>query len=242
MSPEPLRLYYWPGLPGRGEFVRLILEDAGIPYVDVVRLPAAEGGGVAALRAVLEGALGGVPPLAPPVLWDGTRALSQSATICRVLAGRAGLCPPALEAQADMVQLTLADLVSEVHDTHHPVTSTEPYEQQQPQALERSACFCQRRIPKFLGWLEQVAAATSGSWMLGEAATYVDLSLFHVLEGLDYAFPRATAKVTEGLVHLPRIREQVRARPRLAAYLASPRRLPFSEHGIFRRYPELDQP
>jgi hypothetical protein len=38
------------------------------------------------------------------------------------------------------------------------------------------------------------------------------------------------------------LRERVRELPRIAAYLASGRRMPFNQDGIFRRYPELDAP
>lgn len=232
------QLYYWPTIQGRGEFVRLVLEEAGAPYVDVGRLPVAQGGGSRAIaRAVTK--LGPPAVFAPPILRAGEIVLSQTANICAFLARRHGLVPDDEIAQAHalQVQLGLADLVAEVHDTHHPIAVSLYYEDQKAEAKRRAESFNRERMPKFLGWLERVV---SGDHLLGDFS-YVDLSLFQVLEGLAYAFPKAFARVSARTPQLLAIRARVAARPRIAAYLASERRIPFNEDGIFRRYPELDE-
>lgn len=237
-------LFYWPGLPGRGEYVRLVLEDAGMPYIDVARLPEAQGGGAAAILRVLRGEHAGLLPLAPPILRVGALTIAQVANILQFLGPRCGLAPDdeAGRVAVNQLQLTIADLVTEVHDTHHPISSGAYYEDQKAAARERAGVFVGQRLAKFLGYFEKVLVRSGGAQLVGAAISYVDLSLFHTLEGLAYAFPNAFARVSPAIPGLLGLRERVRARPRLAAYLASERRLPFNQHGIFRRYPELDAP
>lgn len=239
---SPYKLYYWPSIPGRGELVRLALEEAAAPYVDVARLPAKEGGGYGAIQAVLQATgSAGAPAFAPPVLVDGDFAVAQTAAILDYLGRRHGLAGGS-EREATtalQLQLTLADLVSEVHDTHHPTSSALTYEEQRPEALLRARAFRELRLPKFVGWLERALVANGGHHFVGRAVSYVDLSAFHVVVGLAHAFPRATARTLEAAPRLVALRDAVAARPNIAAYLASPRRVPFSD-GIFRRYPELD--
>lgn len=248
MASEPTyALYYWPGLQGRGEFIRLIFEDAGVPYVDVGRLPDDRGGGAAAITRLLQGEHEGPLPYAPPILRHGARTIAQVAAICRYLAPRVGLAPDDEDGRiaADQLQLTIADLVAEVHDTHHPIALDLYYEDQKDAARARAKSFLERRMPRFLGYFERVLArnaAGGGQQLVGAEISYVDLSLFQVLEGLAYAFPRAFAREEAAIPGLVALRERVRRRPRLAAYLASERRVPFNEKGIFRRYPELDLP
>lgn len=236
-------LYYWPGLQGRGEFIRLMFEDAGVPYVDVARLPERDGGGVAAITRLLRGEHGGLLPFAPPIVRVGATTIAQVANICQFLAPRLGLAPADEDGRlaANQLQLTVADLVAEVHDTHHPVAVSQYYEDQKDAARERAREFREQRLPRFLGYFERVLQR-HGEYLVGAALSYVDLSLFQTLEGLAYAFPRAMAAREPTIPGLVALRERVRARPRLAAYLASDRRLPFNETGIFRRYPELDAP
>lgn len=226
-----IRLFYWPGLQGRGEFVRLLLEDGGIPYVDVARVE-----GTAPLLATMAGP--GVAPLAPPFVDVDGLVLAQVASILHFLAPRAGLVPgdDASRHHALQIQMTVTDLLAEVHDTHHPVSTALYYEDQRAEAKQRSGVFLERRLPKFLGWFERIASA-HGDSLLG-AHSYVDLSMFQVVAGLRFAFPRAMAR--QDVPCLTRIHDRVAARPQVAAYLASPRRLPFNNHGIFRHYPELD--
>lgn len=238
-------LFYWPGLPGRGEFIRLVFEDAGAPYVDVARLPEEQGGGVAAILRLLRGEHEGLLPLAPPILRADGLTLAQVANICQFLAPRVGLAPAdeAGRVAANQLQLTIADLVSEVHDTHHPISTGLYYEDQKEAARARAAAFLEQRLGRFLGYFERVLDRNregEGQQLVGAAISYVDLSMFQVLEGLAYAFPGAFARASAEIPKLLALRSRVRRRPRLAAYLASDRRLAFNENGIFRRYPELD--
>jgi glutathione S-transferase len=241
----PYELYYWPGIQGRGEFVRLALEEARADYVDVGRLPEWEGGGVAGLNRMMAHEDDRSPPFAPPFLKDGYVVVSHVAHILAYLAPRLSLSPR-LEAHrlyAEGLQLTIADMVAEVHDTHHPLSTGLFYEDQKQAARARSADFIHRRMPKYLGYFERVITAnTAGSrFAVGDSLTTVDLSLFHLITGLRYAFPRGMAPFAARCPALARLADSVARRPNIARYLASDRRLPFSESGIFRRYPELDQ-
>lgn len=227
-------LYYWPSIPGRGEFVRLALEDAGVPYVDVARLPADQGGGSAAIGKALAEA----NAFAPPLLRAGDTWIFQTVAICDFVAVRHGLVPPDQRDRALQLALLVADFVSEAHDTHHPVGSGLYYEEQKPEALRRAEQFRVHRMPKFFGFFERTLRDRGGA--LVGAHSYVDLSLFHVLAGLEYAFPKATAALMPAHPELVTLRQRVAGRPNVAAYLASERRLPFNQRGIFRRYPELD--
>ncbi|MCL4685667.1 glutathione S-transferase [Myxococcota bacterium] len=238
----PYELYYWPDIPGRGEFVRLVLEEAGTPYVDVARRPCGEGGGLDAVVAFYAGRHEGHPIFAPPVLKHGDLVLAQTAAICDFLGRRHGLAPDdeAGAAHALELQLTVADLVTEAHDAHHPLGAALYYEDQKPEAKRRAALFTSERLPRFLGYFERVLQHGGGDWLVGRAISHADLSLFQALEGLAYAFPRTFARASADTPGLLAHRERVRKRPRLAAYLASDRRPAFNEEGIFRRYPELD--
>ncbi len=235
-------LYYWPGIQGRGEFVRLALEEAGAPYVDIARLPRSQGGGVEAILRVLRGELGPHLPFAPPVLRAGEVVVAQTAAILEFLGPRLGLVPrdPATRLWAHQLQLTIADLVAEVHDTHHPISVERTYEEQRDTARERARHFTAARVPKFLGYFERVLEASDGPWALGRTFSYVDLSLFQVVTGLCYAFPRTLDGLERRIPRLSALSDAVQQRPRTAAYLASDRRLPFSTQGVFRHYPELE--
>jgi glutathione S-transferase len=241
-SPNRYALYYWPEIQGRGEFIRLALEEAGASYVDVARLPVSAGGGYPALFRVLKGTLGPRVPFAPPVLRAGRVVVGQTAAILRFLGPRLGLVPAdeAGRLWADQLQLTLADLVSETHETHHPVAASLYFEQQRPEARKRAAYFRKDRIPKYLGYFEQLLDRGDGKHLVGHRLSYVDLSMFQVLEGLSYAFPRTMRRLAPRLRRLRRLREAVGERPRVAAYLASPRRVPFNEDDLFRSYPEME--
>ncbi|HEY2050932.1 MAG TPA: glutathione S-transferase family protein [Caulobacteraceae bacterium] len=240
----PYELYYWPGLPGRGEFVRLAFEAAGADYRDIARLPEAHGQGMPAFMKALAGNRNPHPSFAPPFIRDGDLTVSQVANILDYLGPRLDLAPKEerLRPIALGLQLTIADLVAEVHDTHHPIASRLTYEEQREPAKARAHAFRLDRIPKYLGYFERVASANPSGWMVGEALSYVDLSIFQTLEGLAYAFPQAMADARGRCPSLYAIAERIRDHPRIAAYLASPRRQAFNETGIFRHYPELDGP
>lgn len=235
------RLYYWPTIPGRGEFVRLVLEEAAVLYVDVARLPETDGGGFAALRSVMQQMDLPTALFAPPILQYNDLWLSQSTNIALYLARRHKMLPQDLGAQhmANQIALTIADLVDEVHDTHHPISVADYYESQKPEARRRAAHFVSARIPKFVGYLERCIERSGGPFLLGEIFTFVDLFAFQVLEGLQHAFPKSTEAVAPRMTRLLALQRAVAERPRVAAYLSSDRRLPFSD-GIFRHYPELD--
>ena len=232
-------LYYWPSIQGRGEFVRLALEDAGASYVDVARTPQR---GVPALTRFLDGKSGGCLPFAPPFLKAGKLVIAQTANILLWLAPRHGLAPKGEAARlwAHQLQLTIADWLVEAHDAHHPIGGAFYYEDQKPESKRRAAHFTAERLPKFLGYFERVLAREKGDWLLGKAFSYADLSLFQMIAGLRYAFPRATQRLEAKYPRQVALHDRVASRPRIAAYLASKRRVDFNQHDIFRHYPELD--
>eukprot|EP00808_Paulinella_micropora_P023148 g62516.t1 len=248
----PWELYYWPGLPGRGEYIRLVLEAGSMDYVDVARLPAEKGGGPGAIAAFLShvGKKETNPPIfAPPFIKRGDLVLSQTQNICLFLAQQCGLAPKQPEAmfRAHSIAMTIQDFVSEIHDTHHPIDVTKYYEEQKTEAIARSAAFCRHRMSKFLNYLERVVKANqkvhAGSkFMMGDALSYLDLATFQTLEGLSYAFPKSFAQASANTPLLQALRQAVAAHGKVAAYLKSPRRMAFNQTGIFRRYPELDLP
>ena len=227
-------LYYWPDIQGRGEFVRLALEEAGAEYVDVAR----RRGGVAAMQRLMNGAAVAQQPFAPPFLKDGDVLIAQTANILLYLGPRLGLAPKneARRLRLHQLQLTLADWLVEVHDCHHPLGVDFFYEQQKKEARRRAADFRKERLPKFLDYFEGALESDSPA-----PITYVHLSLFQMVEGLRYAFPRTMLRVGRNYPLLRKNHERIAARPRLAEYLASARRIPFNRQGIFRHYPELDR-
>lgn len=234
-------LYYWDGIQGRGEFVRLALEDAGADYVEVTRAP---GRGTGEMLKLMESATEARIPFAPPFLRDGDQIVSHVANILSYLGPRLGLAPKdeALRWFANGLQLTITDFIAEVHDTHHPIATSKYYEEQKAEAKDRAFEFVANRIPKFLSYFERVLDQNpEGSGQaVGSGVSYVDLSLFQMIEGLRYAFPKAMRHYEPQYPELLKLHASVKARPNIAAYLASPRRLSFNENGIFRRYPELD--
>ncbi|THD80993.1 MAG: glutathione S-transferase [Phenylobacterium sp.] len=236
-------LYYWPTIQGRGEFVRLALEQAGADYLDMARLKG-PGQGVEAMMRLMKDQAVTRPSFAPPFLRDGEVMVGQTAAILAYLGPKLGLAPQAAADRAwlDQIQLTIADLVAEAHDTHHPVDLEAYYKDQKPEAARRAEGFRGKRIAKFLGWLETVLARNPAGpeWLVGARLTYADLSAFQVTEGLRYAFPKAAAKTLKATPKLVDLADRVRALPNIAAYLASERRIAFNEDGIFRHYPELD--
>lgn len=231
-------LFYWTGIQGRGEFVRLALEDAGASYEDVARER-----GNDAMMQYLDGVHEGPLPFAPPFLKAGRLLIAQTANILQYLGPPLELVPASEQRRlyAHQLQLTIADLVAEVHDTHHPIAGSLYYEDQRTEACRRATGLRGTRLSKYLDYFEQSIERAGGHHVL-HAHSYVDLSLFQVMSGLEYAFPRAMQRLGRGLPLLQTLKERVAQRPRIAAYLASSRRLPFNESGIFRHYPELDDP
>ena len=239
---ETYELYYWTSLQGRGEFIRLILEDSGTPYIDVARKPESEGGGVAAVAAFRNGTNEGYPVFAPPVLKIGDVVIAQTTNICCFLGERLGLVPDdeASRLHAHQIALTIDDLIVEVHDTHHPVAKILYYKEQKEAAAQRAQIFHQERLPRMLKYFERVLTYNQSYTLVGKEISYVDFMMFQVLEGLNYAFPKSFQQITTETPQLLKLRDTVAARPRIKAYLQSPRRIRFNENGIFRHYPELD--
>jgi glutathione S-transferase len=230
-------LYYWPGIQGRGEYVRLALEDCGADYVDVARGKR----GTAAMMKMM-GAAKGTPPFAPPFLKAGDFVIGQTANILLYLGSRHGLAPKAEKARlaVHQLQLTVTDFVSEVHDTHHPLGPSLYYEGQRAAAKKRTDEFWKQRVPKYLGYFEELLQNNGGSYLTGRRLTYADLSLFQLVEGLRYAFPARMKAFEREIPGLVALHDRVAARPNIRAYLASDRRIAFNEDGIFRRYKALD--
>jgi glutathione S-transferase len=230
-------LYYWPGIQGRGEYVRLALEEAGAEYADVARSER----GMSAMMRMMQ-AQSGTPPFAPPFLKAGKLVIGQTANILFYLGSRHGLAPKTEAGRlwVHQLQLTITDLVTEVHDTHHPLGSSLYYEDQRAAAKKRTGEFWKERVPKYLGYFEGLLKGSGGAWVTGRRLSYVDLSLFQIVAGLRYAFPGRMKAFERRIPGLVGLHDRVAARPRIKAYLASERRIAFNEDGIFRHYKELD--
>jgi glutathione S-transferase len=236
--------YYWPSIQGRGEFVRLALEEADADYVDVARGSEKDGQGVPALLTLLNGKAVTTPPLAPPFLRAGKLLIGQSANILLYLGGRHKLAPASENGRlwVHQLQLTVVDFIKEVHNTHHPIATGLYYEEQKAEALRYTEKFRELRPQKYLGYFERVLERNPAGdkYLVGRSLSYADLSMFQLVAGLRYAFPKAMRGWEKQTPRLVALHDRVAARPRIAAYLQSPRRIPFNESGIFRRYPELD--
>jgi len=234
-------LYYWAEIQGRGEFIRLALEEAGADYVDVARGK----GGSSAMMRLMDADAATRPSFAPPFLKAGKLLIGQTANILLYLGQRHALAPATAAGRlwVHQLQLTIADFLQEVHDTHHPISSNLYYEDQRKEARRRAADVLDSRAPKYLGYFEAVLAKAPSdtAFLAGGRVSYADLSLFQMVEGMRYAFPRAMARLERKHRRIVALHDRIARRPRVAAYLASPRRIPFNEQDIFRRYPELDE-
>lgn len=241
-------LFYWPGIQGRGEFVRLALEAAGADYVDVARGDPGRGQGMPAMMALLDDTGQTHPPFAPPILRHGKRLIAQTAAILMVLGPELNLVGKSSTSQlwTHQMQLTIADMASEVHDTHHPISISLYFEQQIGPAIERAAAFRASRLAKYLSWFEAILARNTSNvsarrlHLVGARLCYADLSLFQMVEGLHYAFPIAMSKGKGRFPLVERLHHEIGQHPRVAPYLASTRRIAFNQDGLFRHYPQLD--
>ena len=232
-------LYYWPEIQGRGEFVRLALEEGGASYIDVAR----RRGGADKMMEFIGDQKAARPPYAPPFLKAGKLVIAQSAMILQYLGPRLGLVPrdEGSRLWAHQLQLTIADFVKEIHNTHHPIASALYYEDQKREARRYTTEFWRHRVPKYLGYFERVLVKSRGPYVFGRKLSYVDLSLFQIIAGLRYAFPKRMKRLEKKFPKLVALHDRVMERPRIAEYLASERRIAFNEWGIFRRYKELDR-
>jgi glutathione S-transferase len=240
------KLYYWPGIQGRGEYVRLALEEAGARYVDLALVPEQHGGGVTAIEQLLTDARIAHPPFAVPCLAAGRQLIGQTANILLFLGSRHRLAPAAASGRlwVHQLQLTISDFILEIHDTHHPLGGALYYGQQKAAAKRRSREFLRHRLPKFLDYFERVLVRNGkrGGWMVGARLSYVDLSMAQVIAGLRYAFPKAAARALRSRPRLRALHRAVFERPRIRRYLASERRVAFNNDDIYRRYRDLDSP
>ncbi|SKA36886.1 glutathione S-transferase family protein [Consotaella salsifontis] len=239
-----IELYYWLGLPGRGEYARLVLEAAGAPYREMAQLSSEEGGGMDAMMGWLDGRQGPFIPFAPPFLKDGEVVVSQAGLIAAYLGEKLGLAPQN-EAErhfARSVALTTADFVAEVHNVHHPIATGLYYDDQKEEARRNAEQFRAERMPKFLGWYERLITANpaGAGFLVGGRMSYADLGLFQTVEGLNYAFPRRMETLGKTVPRVVSLCRRIAAEPMVKRYLESERRQPFNEDGIFRHYPELD--
>lgn len=229
-------LWYWDGIPGRGEFVRLALEAAGIPYRDRAREKDGDRAIVNDMKSQPD-----YPSFAPPYLVAGEMVIGQTANILLFLGEKHGLAPKAMQGRlwVNQLQLTVADMVTEVHDVHHPIAASLYYEDQMDEAKRRARNFRDERIPKFMKYFER-ALDRHGEWLAGgKTWTYADLSLFQLVDGLLYSFPKRMATLARRYPKTMGLHERVATLKELQAYFSSDRRLPYGD-GIFRHYPELD--
>jgi glutathione S-transferase len=238
-------LYYWPGIQGRAEFIRLALEEGGVRYRDVALLPEREGGGVPAILRTLAARGVARPPFAVPFLRAGRQLIAQTPNILLYLGGQLRLAPRDEPGRlwTHQLELTILDLYAEIFATHHPLGDGYAYEEQKGAARRRTGYFLRVRLPKFLGYFERVLELNRAHrpWMVGARVSYPDLSMAQVIAGLRYAFPKAAGRALRRRPRLAALHDAVFGRPRIARYTASGRRLSFNEEDLFRHYPELDR-
>jgi glutathione S-transferase len=236
-------LWYWPGIQGRGEFVRVFMEAAGISYRDRARQADAQAL-VEDMEAREDGE--GFAPYAPPYLVarDGENefTIAHVAHILTWLTENHDLGSGDLQTDLHLIQLqlTITDVVAEAHDTHHPLGGSLYYEDQKQAAATRAKGFREERIPKYFDHFETALAVNPGPFCRADRFGHVDTSLFQLVEGLRYAFPRRMAQIESDYPRIFACRDAVAELPGIAAYRQSERRIPFNEDGIFRHYPELD--
>ena len=229
-------LYYHAANPGRGEFIRLPLEEAGADYVDVAREP----GGADKMARFMQDTSVAHLQFAPPFLKHGDLVIGQTANILLYLGTRLALAP-ADEGErlwTHQLQLTIADLVQAIQHTHHPVAHGLYYDDQKAEALTYTGHFFADRVPKFFGYFERVLG--SRQFMVGTSLSYVDLSLYWLLEGLRFSFPARMQRLEGAYPGIVALHDRVAARPKIVAYRKSPRFMAFNDRGVFRHYPELD--
>ena len=236
--------FYWPEIQGRGEFVRLALEDAGAAYIDVARGLESDGRGIPAMLAVMRGEGTSHIPFAPPFLRDGDVIVSHTAAILLYLGRRIGLAPTGEDGRlwTHQIQLTITDIVKEVYNSHHPIDEDKWFHEQKDEATARAAVFRGDRMPKFLAWFERILEANpaGADHLVGSFVTYADLSLFQLVEGLRFAFPLASERELAKLPHVMALHKAVAERATPEGLSGERTARTVRGTGIFRRYSELD--
>jgi glutathione S-transferase len=244
-------LIYWPSLPGRGEFVRLVLEAGGASYSDIAAKSIPDSA-QAVLGLIAESNIGDAtnPPIfAPPFLRHGDLSMNQTMNILRYLAPKFGLEGDGSEATkvhlASIAATIFDGLCNEAHETHHPIASSAYYEDQKPEAAKRAKNYIEERLPKFLTYVTRVLKAKTsggGPWLYGGTFTYADIVLFQCIDGNLFAFPKTMAKLRADSKYdgVFKLYEAVKEVPKIAAYLSGKRPYQYGE-GIWRHYPELEE-
>ncbi|KAK4058824.1 hypothetical protein OIO90_000270 [Microbotryomycetes sp. JL221] len=253
-SKPDFEVVYHAGIPGRAEFVRLMFEATGVTYRDAPQedgqdciIPYVTGNFADHDKNPL--------PFAVPVLRHNDVVISQVPNIVLYLSSR--LPPIDLDGESTNTAqtpaplhdlstfhwleqlMTILDMNNEVHETHHPIDIRLYYEDQKAEAQKRAQAFREARIPKFLGNFENnIKKHTSG--FLNEKVSPADLALFHMVEGILFAFPERINQVKSEFPHVFKLRDTIKSSRRIQAYINSGRRIPFNNYGIFRHYTELD--
>ncbi|SMY24333.1 unnamed protein product [Zymoseptoria tritici ST99CH_1A5] len=254
MSQPKYEILYHPGIPGRGEFIRLAFEVTGTPYTDIAN---SQKDGYATVQKTCMNTTstaseGSNPPMfAPPALRipgagknGEALVIAQTSNILLYLSEKLSLLPEGDENGKYFVNqlvLTALDLNNEIHDTHHPIGPSLYYEDQKDASLLKAKDVRENRIPKFLSYFERVLKGNGdGKYLVGERVTTADVTVWQVLDGLQFAFPKEMAVRRKEFEALFKWYEGFKEEKGLKAYLGSERRLPYSQ-GVFRYYPELDR-
>nr|ACM44934.1 sigma-class glutathione S-transferase [Laternula elliptica] len=215
-------LYYWPGFKGRAEFVRLVFEEAGIPYLESNQ-------GVA--DSIIKGEIGGYPVMMPPVVAKGDFRLGQTQMICQYLAGKYGLAPKGEEDKihAEQVCASMYDYLTEGYGAFHGAKPGVKYADQKEEAQRYIDRVVQQRLPRYLKHFETVLAAnTAGTgFLFGDSISHADLALFHIMNATEFQFPEVY-KSADYIPLLKAHRDRIASRPNIVAYTQSERCKPFS--------------
>lgn len=234
------QLWYWPDIPGRGEFIRLPMEAAGIAYSEPARTAA---DGLAAVAAYLE-TLDQQPAFAVPLLDTGSEQIAQTPNILAFLGEEHGIGPAgaAQRRYLNQLQIDMADFAEEMHSTHHPVSAYLYYEDQKAEAARVAEAFRTDRVGKYLAHFERAARTSDGDWLVGDEWSCGDTSMAQLLDGLCYAFPRRMAILAPEFRKLQTIRRKISALAGIVSYRQSSRWQAFNQEGLLRHYPEHDAP
>jgi len=234
MTPPPKDMWqilYWPAKDadgkvaagaGRAEYLRVLFEEAGVPYQDVT----------AGLRAFFWQNLEAqpYPALAPPAIRKNNFILGQTAVCAKRLAMEFGFYPTDEDdaAHAEQIVTTVHEYIAEGRSAFHPVKNTMSYHDQKEEAKPYIAAFKADRLPRYMTNFERFLKANrgGGGFFVGDSLSYVDLQVMVMLQVTRSQFPDAWEALDAKLLkdHLA----QMEARPRIKAYLLSDRKQPFA--------------